>query len=280
MDPLTSLSLASSIIQIVDFSSKFAKQCRELYNNDALSEHEDLQEMATKLRTMCSTLNSHSHAESDDLSRLSRQCQDTAQALIFELQRFTINGAHRKRSVICKTLLGMWNKNRIDELLKRLDSYRSLLDSRILVDLRYVQEISRSPGPKLKFVNSDRIHLQKLQQRDDFYDLDQGVQAITIQLGHGYKQFDELISVINVESSSIKAHVTEQFRRQETERARNDHCQHFLESLWFPESDGDKRPYMKRIPKPFNGYSATNLLFLVGPIFWNGWYSARGSTGS
>jgi hypothetical protein len=69
LDPLTALSVASSIVQLIDFSSKVIKQTYEIANRgssrDILKAAElnnDLLELARDLRGQCdSTINKNRH---------------------------------------------------------------------------------------------------------------------------------------------------------------------------------------------------------------------------
>jgi len=149
VDPLTAFSLACGIIQVVDFSTKAVKKCRELYKDGSLSENEDVEEMATHLTGLRTRLILPSQSNEDELLDLGEKCSDTAQALIVELQTLKVNGPYKKRQVIRKSIKALWKKGAIDESQKRLDDYRKLLDSRVLIDLRCVITSAQSTGARL-----------------------------------------------------------------------------------------------------------------------------------
>lgn len=140
MDPLTAFSLACGIIQVVDFGSRAVKTCRELHKDGSSSANEDLEEMAkhlTGLRTRLSLPDPGQHNQ-DELLDLGSKCSDTTQALMTELQKLKVNDRHKKRQVFGKTIKTLWKKGAIDEIEKRLDRYREILDTRVLLDLRFV----------------------------------------------------------------------------------------------------------------------------------------------
>lgn len=51
MEPLAAFSLAAGVLQVVDFSFKAIKTCRELYKDGSLAEHRETTEIADALGT-------------------------------------------------------------------------------------------------------------------------------------------------------------------------------------------------------------------------------------
>ena len=139
MDPITAFSLACGVFEIVNFSGEVVKKCRELYRDGSLSENEDVERMATHLTRLRTELSLPSERGRDELWDLGAKCSETARDLITELQELKATGPHRRRKAFGKTIRTMWKKNAIDDIQRRLDQYRNLLDSRILTDLRYVE---------------------------------------------------------------------------------------------------------------------------------------------
>lgn len=56
-----------------------------------------------------------------------------------------------------------------------------------------------------------------------------------MKLAQSPQSFDELRTLIQVENRSIKEHIDNEFRQHRQSLAHQDHCQRFLESLWYPE---------------------------------------------
>jgi hypothetical protein len=52
LDPLTALSLAASIVQLVDFSNKVLSDSYEVYKAGSTSEHEDIKSITTDLSAL------------------------------------------------------------------------------------------------------------------------------------------------------------------------------------------------------------------------------------
>lgn len=138
MDPLIAFSLVCGIIQVIDFSTKVVKKCHELYRDGISSEDHEIEDMARHLTDLGKNLDLPNQDDNDELIELAAKCSRTAQELIAELRKRQAHGLHRKREAIKKTFQCMWRGNRIELIQKRLNEYRKLLDSRILVALRSV----------------------------------------------------------------------------------------------------------------------------------------------
>lgn len=136
MDPLSTLSLACGIVQVVDFSTKVVKACRQLYKDGSLSENDNIEEMAGHLASLQSSLDVPSQQVSADLLDLSRKCSVTANELIEELQDLRVKQPDKKLYLIMSTLKTLRKKSTIEKIWKRLCDYKNALDSHILIDLR------------------------------------------------------------------------------------------------------------------------------------------------
>lgn len=102
MDPLSSLSVASSAIQIFDFSSKLWKQIRELHqseNGTTLAQQAILTD-AARLRSLNSglcdlltptKLQRSRTATEESVVSLCNECGDTAQQLVGLIQKLTLD---------------------------------------------------------------------------------------------------------------------------------------------------------------------------------------------
>ena len=150
MDPLTAFSLACGVIQVVDFSTKVVVKFREIYKTGASSENKEIESMAKHLTDLFTDLGNSASAVPNlgpmprlyhddlDLQKLAQQCSETAKELVVETQKFSIQGQPRKRDVIPKAFKEVWKKKRIDDIQRRLELYCRTLDTRILIDLRFV----------------------------------------------------------------------------------------------------------------------------------------------
>ncbi len=138
MDPVATFSLVCGVIQIVDFSTKAVKQCREIYKNGSLSENEEIEDMARHLADLRTNLDLGDQSRRDDVLDLGSKYSSTAQDLVAELGKLNVKGPHGKIQAVKKTFQSVWRRKAIDAIQKRLDEYRKILDTRILIDLRFV----------------------------------------------------------------------------------------------------------------------------------------------
>ena len=138
MDPTAAFSLLCGIMQVVEFSAKVVKKCRELYRDGVSSEYKEAEEMANNLTNLRAKLDFPDESAGKDLLDLGSKFSDTAEELIAELEKLKVDGPHRKRQVARKTFKIMLKGSPIDRIQKRLDEHRKHLDSKILVDLRFV----------------------------------------------------------------------------------------------------------------------------------------------
>ena len=146
MDPLTAFSLACGVIQVVDFSMKVLAKCKEFHDHGALSEYQEVEEITKHLTNLrLDALPPHSSGTTQtpddrELRELLKTCSETAEQLVAKLQTLKIKGSHKKRQAIVKTVKAFREKKEIQDLEKRLNSYHRVLDTKILVNLRFVGE--------------------------------------------------------------------------------------------------------------------------------------------
>ena len=144
MDPTAAFSLACGVIQVVDFSMKVLAKCKEFYDHGALSEHQEVEGITkhlTNLRIGVSPPQSSGTTQTPDdrgLLDLAKTCSETAEQLVAKLQSLKIEGSHKKRQAVFKTLKAFREKRGIHDLEKRLDNHRSALNTKILINLRFV----------------------------------------------------------------------------------------------------------------------------------------------
>lgn len=136
MEPLSALSLACGIVQMVDFSTIVVTRCRQLYKDGALSENNDVEEMATHLASLRDHLDLPDQRTPDELLELGKKCSDTAEDLIEELQKLRVKKPRKKREVARKFFKTLRKKEAIDGIWGRLCDYRKILNTHTLLDLR------------------------------------------------------------------------------------------------------------------------------------------------
>lgn len=151
LDPWTALSLATSAVQFVDFSSKLISKGVELYrsadgslveNRDIETANTDLQDLVSRLKG-CLSIDSSStsqipNPEEQALLRVCDGCLGVATDLSRRLERLSIDddSKHRRWQSFRKALRSVWSKEGLESTMKRLDMFRSELELHLLVSLK------------------------------------------------------------------------------------------------------------------------------------------------
>lgn len=145
MDPITAFSLAGTIVQFVDFSSKLVSKGYRIYQsaNGAFSENLELESITTDLSLLNIRLKTDSKFDcltKDDqsLEKLSQHCTSIADELLGRLDKLKIptDAKYRKWKSFRQALKTVWNKKDLDEMSSRLEALRAQLEFHILVSLK------------------------------------------------------------------------------------------------------------------------------------------------
>lgn len=146
MDAIAAFGLACNVVQVVHYSIDVVSMCRELYREGSLSKYDHLEHMTNQLIGLRNALDSPTAQGNQNIGQcqdqalldLAENCSTTAKELFGELQKLKINGHPNKRQVIRKSASSIWKKSSIEKIQTRLDEYRKILDSRILIGIRSV----------------------------------------------------------------------------------------------------------------------------------------------
>jgi len=148
LDPFSALGLAGNIVQFVDFSAKLVSGGVELYRSadGALPKNAELKATVTDLSSITRKLQTHDqgspqHPYSKDetaLVNLSAQCKILGDKLVEVLEDLTVSGSHKKWKSVRQALRSVWKETEIQDMQKRLDSFRSQITLRLIAILRFV----------------------------------------------------------------------------------------------------------------------------------------------
>ena len=152
MDPLSGLSIASNIVQFVDFGLRVVSKGNRIYRSvdGALTENLDLEVVTNDLlviqaKLRCSCLTSADTAlpleDVKAFDALSSACFDLARRLLERLNMAKAQGRFRRWKSLRQALKSVWSKPEIEEMANTLHSFRSELQLRLLVALRQVNNI-------------------------------------------------------------------------------------------------------------------------------------------
>jgi hypothetical protein len=146
-DPITALSLASAVLQLVDFGSKMLVTGYKTYKSvDGVSdcnEHievlvADLRALHEKLAQRPSTATAGLSEDEAAIVELAGKSQRIARKLIALLEDLKVKGKGLLRSweAVRKTIKATWKKEEIEILHRQLQDLQAQVDSRLLKVLR------------------------------------------------------------------------------------------------------------------------------------------------
>lgn len=147
LEPLSAISLASAIVQFVDFGSKLVSGSLELYRSADGSSVTDaeLEAVATdivrindKLAVTAAANVQHATPSPDDmvLRNLAQSCNLISKELLQALRDRKVRGPHKRWQSFRKALAVTWDKERIGDLERRLSRIQSQINSRIIMMIR------------------------------------------------------------------------------------------------------------------------------------------------
>jgi hypothetical protein len=152
LDPLTGLSLAGTVVQFVDFSTKLLTKSYELYKskNGCLRVNEELEEVTLSLKMLALklkrplTLGDAKDEGAEGLRKLCDACIAIADEMVEKLDWVKIHAKSGSLRSMKEALRAAFKDGsqkdpagELDSLVKRLQMYENALRTRILVDLRY-----------------------------------------------------------------------------------------------------------------------------------------------
>ncbi|KAL9619539.1 MAG: hypothetical protein Q9160_005815, partial [Pyrenula sp. 1 TL-2023] len=145
MDPVTILSVVTSVVSLVDAASKAATTCYEIYKHGASTEHLQLEFTSTKLQKGCSELNDILSKCSEapclqsniDLKDFTKKCCSIARDLreILEALRAESGKSHE---IVSKFLKSKRKAGEIEKLKRKLDEHQKTLGTLLAIDVRRV----------------------------------------------------------------------------------------------------------------------------------------------
>ncbi|KAH6719561.1 hypothetical protein BKA61DRAFT_544125 [Leptodontidium sp. MPI-SDFR-AT-0119] len=139
------LSLAATIFQVIDFSSKIVSKGKELYrsSNGVLRENQVTETVASHLQVMSRRLittrtGSDSPSEQDAmLKKICENCIALSQELLEHLGKLQVpKTGDRKWKSFRQALKTVWSKQGVDEMARRLEDARHDLDTFVLLQIR------------------------------------------------------------------------------------------------------------------------------------------------
>jgi len=144
MDPLNAISLASCVVQFVDFAGRLFSEARDIYTSASgiISCHDDLFQFAKDLLKLSNEVETKSTSLGDGMSdsskiffRLCRECEKInteIQAAISKLQVKGGYGLGRAARSFSAGIKGIWSMDNTIEMRRRLGDIREQMMMAIL----------------------------------------------------------------------------------------------------------------------------------------------------
>ncbi|KAH8784376.1 hypothetical protein BGZ57DRAFT_757700 [Hyaloscypha finlandica] len=151
MDPLSALSVAAAVVQLVDYGAGIVSKGTQLYKSvdGALGENIELETASIRLQQLSSGMQgSLSQARRDNtqgspaqvdqhLEAMCNECVTVSQELVNKLETLKVPGDHpyKKWKSFRQALKSVWSKEKIEAIAERLCSLRAELNTHVVVSL-------------------------------------------------------------------------------------------------------------------------------------------------
>ena len=144
MDPLSALSLASNIVQLVDVATRVVSASFELYSPDGISINGELECVMSDLVKICSALEQPQHQIDEQRSSiselqlipLSKSCRTLGEELLTVLNSLKVESPHKKWQSFRQALKAVWKEKEIHRYKERISNLRSEISLRLIGILR------------------------------------------------------------------------------------------------------------------------------------------------
>lgn len=137
MDPITGISLAASILQLLEAGVGATKHCREIYQQGFTNEHANANETAGKLARLSNSIqqslqnaemqSAKLSREEQDLMDLGRKCEECANILQHELHKLRAQPQTSPLQAVRITARSVFKKHRIVKIQEQLESHQRVL---------------------------------------------------------------------------------------------------------------------------------------------------------
>ncbi|KAI0377709.1 hypothetical protein F5Y04DRAFT_171563 [Hypomontagnella monticulosa] len=141
MDPVTSIGLASSLVQLISFTGDLISKSREIYrsaegnlveNSELSVIVKTLEAQNRRIAAQAASLRLSSSEPAKHLLQLCDGVRKLTQELITTIEQLKLNSAGGRWASFFQALKSVWKEQDIADLLRRLDRYRQQIDSVLL----------------------------------------------------------------------------------------------------------------------------------------------------
>ncbi|KFA80366.1 hypothetical protein S40288_10153 [Stachybotrys chartarum IBT 40288] len=144
MDPLSAIGLASSLVQLITFTTDVVSKGREIQRSASGSsiENADVEAIARSLQHQSRRIAAQASGRrfasgtNEDLGILCNEVRTIAKDLIDTIDRLKTNGQASRWTSLHQALKSVWKEKDIDDFVHRLELYRRQIDSLLLTHLQ------------------------------------------------------------------------------------------------------------------------------------------------
>jgi hypothetical protein len=150
LDPMSALSVAASVVQFVDFTSKIICKGKDIYHSvdGVLPENSQNKTVTVRLLEITNelekplvdigSLSDENQSQYHQLQHICKECSSISKELLRHLKDLEVprGSKHRRWKSFRQALKSVWDKEGIDAMAKRLERLRNELHTQVLVGLR------------------------------------------------------------------------------------------------------------------------------------------------
>ncbi|KAJ5528336.1 hypothetical protein N7513_012495 [Penicillium frequentans] len=257
LDPLAALSIATSVIQFVDFGTKLLSKSREIYKSadGVLADHAEQVAIASKLANItrglsksADTVNALVNPAPEDtaLATVAEDCLEIAEDFSAAIDELAVTGDRTKWKSFRQALKSIWKKEKLEQKMAKLNALRQLVIIHLLVVVhknqqkafsRMTTDVSRMEH-KIMFAVAP--NMEQIRQRVD--ELNKNMSKLVEQqsqppnnseLGKRQLLVDQWRTL---NQSSLLGIVNSLHERDEGMKQRS-YCQKIFDSLYFQKTD-------------------------------------------
>ena len=148
LDPLSALSLASSIVQFVQFGTKLVSEGVELYqsSNGALAKNSELEAIVKDINQRSRILINKPQPSEDEVAmqKLADSSRKIADDLLEQLSTLRIPVTHKRLQSSRKALAATWKGGKISDLERRLSRLQNQINQRLVFMMRFFTHLNFS----------------------------------------------------------------------------------------------------------------------------------------
>lgn len=149
MDPITAVSIASTIVQFIDYSTKLVNAASDIHSSISGTslENQNIEFVVSELKNLSLRLDPPRTGEQSDdeqaLCRLAAECRILSDQILSLLGKIKPKNPKSKRQSVWSAIKTLWSDREMKELVQRLQSCRSQLELQLNFLMRSLVPQSR-----------------------------------------------------------------------------------------------------------------------------------------